>query len=127
MAQQNTYRFLLVEDDKICQRIVKMLLLSFGVKADIAETGAQALELSSTNKYDLIFLDLGLPDIMGDKVAIAIKQKININTKTPIIILTAHKNDEERKKVLQIGVEEFMTKPLTKDKLDGILRRYGLG
>lgn len=123
---QQAHKVLLVEDEMICQRAASMLLASLGCHVDVAKTGIETLRLTQSGKYDLIFLDIGLPDMRGDALASAIKGAGNVNAKTPVIILTAHSNEAERSKCQQANVEEFLTKPLTDDVANHLIRKYSL-
>lgn len=118
----NKHRVLLVEDNAIISRISKDLLERLNCKVDIAETGSEALQLAKEWRYDLVLLDIGLPDIDGYTVAEKIRlPKSNINSQAPIIAITAHSEDEERKRCLEVGMNRMITKPLTQEIAEAIL------
>jgi two-component system, OmpR family, aerobic respiration control sensor histidine kinase ArcB len=106
----NKYKVLLVEDNKIIARISKDLLESLNCIVDIAPNGKEAINLIDKFYYDLILMDIGLPDMDGYKVTQHIR---TCNITTPIIAITAHSEDKERKKCLEVGMNEMITKPLT--------------
>jgi two-component system aerobic respiration control sensor histidine kinase ArcB len=82
--------------------------------ADIAESGKKALDLWKANDYDLIFMDIGLPDMDGHEVTRHIRlQELTRNTHVPIIALTAHAGDENKKRCIDAGMNAVLIKPLT--------------
>ncbi len=118
-------KILLVEDDKLTQKIFKSFLEEFGCKIDVADCGTKALELSSNN-YDLIFMDLGLADINGLVVAETIRQRDQNKKQVPIIALTAHASKEDEQKCLDAGMNKFITKPASYQIIKKILEEFTL-
>jgi PAS domain S-box-containing protein len=90
-------KILLVEDQPIAAHVAAEILRSNGCSVDIAETGIKALEKFTDKVYDVILMDIGLPDIDGVKLAHKMRQFESANQKpaSPIIALTAHKSDGE--------------------------------
>jgi CheY-like chemotaxis protein len=121
----NKAKVLLVEDLPLARIPAKLVLSKLNCEVEVAENGMQALELVNKNRYDVILLDIGLPDIDGIAVTLKIRQDPTcINTKTPIIALTAHQEDEYKNKCYEAGVNDFMTKPLTEEKGREIIENY---
>lgn len=118
------YKALLVEDLRIAQKVAVLRLNEQGVEVDIAESGAQALELVGKKPYDLIFMDLGLDDISGLAVMEIIRKTAGKNRCTPIIVLTAHDSPETRENCSRAGVDDFFVKPLTAENIQFILKKY---
>lgn len=118
-------KILLVEDDKLTQKIFKSFLEEFGCEIDVADSGAKALELS-VNNYDLIFMDLGLADINGLVVAETIRQRDKNKKQVPIIALTAHASKEDEQKCLEAGMNKFLTKPASYQNIKETLEEYSL-
>lgn len=116
-------RILLVEDDLIAQKLAVYMLQGFGFHIDIAATGSRALELAMANDYQLIFMDMGLPDIDGLTVTETIRAQAG-NKNTPIIALTAHSRDCLYDQCMASGITEFLNKPLTQDAAVSILNTY---
>jgi two-component system alkaline phosphatase synthesis response regulator PhoP len=117
-------RILLVEDEpKVCE-LIKAYLIKDGNDVAIAGDGKAAIELYQTYKPDLILLDLNLPEMDGLEVCRIIRKQSNV----PIIMLTAR--DEEVDKVvgLEIGADDYVTKPFSPRELSArvsaVLRRY---
>ena len=80
---------------------------------DLAIDGKNALQLMTSNKYDIVFIDLGLPDIDG----IEIIKKFRDFSTTPIIVISARTNDEDKIEALDAGADDFLTKPFNVDEL----------
>src|SRR4030043_2075632 len=120
-------KILLVEDEpKVCE-LIKAYLVKDGDDVVIAGDGKTAIEQAQLYKPDLILLDLNLPELDGLEVCRTIRKQSNV----PIIMLTAR--DEEGDKVvgLEIGAEDYVTKPFSPREMaarvSAVLRRYGEG
>lgn len=113
-------RILLVEDTPLIQMIHVRMLKSINCTVDLAKNGEEALQLY-TDSYDLIFMDIGLPDIGGLEVSMRIKQSLQWRH-LPIVALTAHSNLDE-KECIAAGICEVATKPVATEGLQEILAR----
>lgn len=111
---------LIVEDEEVSQAALSSMLISLGCRISIAKTGRQAIDMYKDN-YDIIFLDIGLPDVTGVGVCMAIRSQEHFKH-TPIIAITAH--EEMKEECLAVGIDEFITKPLTPGKCKEILVRW---
>lgn len=103
-------RLLLAEDDPINQEIAAMLLTDIGLRFDIANDGVQAVELARQHQYDLILMDMQMPNMDGLQAARAIHQTESHAT-TPIIAMTANAFVEDRERCLAAGMTDFIAKP----------------
>jgi two-component system aerobic respiration control sensor histidine kinase ArcB len=116
---------LLVEDDKLAQMVAANVLKDeFKAEVDIASTGDRALELAANNNYDLIFMDIGLPDITGYDVTEKIRKSDYKNASTPIIALTAHSVKDKVDDAIAAGMNDFSVKPLNVEKIQKILDKW---
>ncbi len=106
-------RILLVDDETSIQRAVGPLLRSRGYEVDVAGTGAQALELFDQRKPVLIVLDLGLPDIEGTEVC----RRVRATSGTPIIVLSARGSEADKVQALDLGADDYVTKPFGPEEL----------
>jgi two-component system KDP operon response regulator KdpE len=106
-------RILLVDDEAAIQRAVGPLLRSRGYDVDIAGTGADALRLVTEQPPDLVVLDLGLPDIQGTEVC----RRIRARVATPIIILSARGAEADKVNALDLGADDYVTKPFGPEEL----------
>jgi len=106
-------RILLVDDELSIQRTLAPLLRSRGYDVDVAGTGAQALKSAAEHPPDLIVLDLGLPDLEGSEVC----RRIRATAKMPIIILSARGNEADKVAALDLGADDYVTKPFGPEEL----------
>lgn len=118
------YKILLVEDVKVAALFATHVLTQLQCEVDTAETGAQALEQVEKNQYDLIFMDLGLPDLDGFTVTRQIRERNDDKSKTPIVALTAHDAEEDKAQCLLAKMQDFIAKPLSAEKVIPILQTY---
>ncbi|WP_069998983.1 response regulator [Cellulosilyticum sp. I15G10I2] len=98
---------LIVEDDKYIMSLTTMYLKDEGYKTVEAVTGKEAISLFYVNKPDIILLDLGLPDMDGMEVIKQIREKSN----APIIVVSAREEESEKIRALDLGADDYMTKP----------------
>ena len=108
-----TMRILLVDDDVSIQRAVAPLLRSRGYEVDVVGTGAEAASAAIDHAPDLVVLDLGLPDLEGVEVC----RRIRKHSKMPIIILSARGGEAEKVEALDIGADDYVTKPFSAEEL----------
>ena len=108
-----TPQILLVDDDVSIQRAVAPLLRSRGYRVDVARSGGEALALVANAAPDLIVLDLGLPDLEGAEVC----RRIRTLTKVPIVVLSARSGEAEKVAALDIGADDYVTKPFGPEEL----------
>ena len=112
---------LVVEDNVINQKIFSRILQSVGVRADLAGDGKSSIDKVSKGKYDIIFMDIQMPIMSGVDAARKIRE---MGIKIPIIAVTAHAMTEDRDTALASGMDDYMTKPVNKDKVVNILKKY---
>lgn len=119
-------RILLVEDEKLAQMVAgEMLYSKFKVKAVIATTGEQALRLALNTKYDIIFMDIGLPDTTGYEITKQIRNHSKkCNADTPIVALTAHDVKNAAEQAIKVGMSDFLVKPLTAEKTEQVFAKW---
>jgi two-component system KDP operon response regulator KdpE len=108
-----TATILLVDDDVSIQRAVAPLLRSRGYHVDVVGTGHDAVKAIADKPPDLIVLDLGLPDLEGAEVCRRMRQQ----TKAPIVILSARSEEAEKVAALDIGADDYVTKPFGPEEL----------
>lgn len=90
------------------------MLSEFDCQVDIAGDGHEAIKLWKQNQYDLIFMDIGLPDMEGYEVTHQIRvQELAKKSHIPIIALTAHAGEENKQRCIEAGMNAVLTKPLT--------------
>lgn len=112
-------RVLLAEDEpQLCEQ-VKKLLIAEGRVVDVANNGTDALHLGATEPYDIIILDIGLPERDGISV---LREWRSAGVKTPVLILTARDGWSERVDGLDAGADDYMTKPFHMPELAARVR-----
>lgn len=106
-------KILVVEDDRAVRNLISTTLQINDYEYDLAIDGKNALQLMTSKKYDIVFIDLGLPDIDG----IEIIKKFRDFSTTPIIVISARTHDEDKIEALDAGADDFLTKPFNVDEL----------
>jgi two-component system KDP operon response regulator KdpE len=109
----NRPRILLVDDEAAIQRAVGPLLRSRGYDVDIAATGAEALGMFAERPPGLIVLDLGLPDMEGTEVC----RRVRATSEVPIIVLSARGAEADKVNALDLGADDYVTKPFGPEEL----------
>ena len=117
-------KVLLVDDNEINLKLARTLLNERGVKTDTSNNGDEAIKLSESNCYDLIFMDLHMPQTDGFQATRIIRQSSNINHDTAIIALTANAMPEEQLEAYDAGMNDILIKPITEQQLFDILERW---
>ena len=107
-------RILLIEDDLVAARGTSLMLKSSGAVVDHADTGEEGLELARHYDYDIVILDLMLPDIEGFEVVRRMRVSRN---DTPVLILSGLSRPQVKVKGLGLGADDFLTKPFDKAEL----------
>ncbi|MEO9223815.1 MAG: response regulator [Acidimicrobiales bacterium] len=111
-------RILVVDDEAPILRALAANLRARGYEADLAQTGEEALQLAASNTPDVVILDLGLPCMSGLEVIRGLRGW----TETPIIILSAREAQAEKVAALDVGADDYVTKPFGMDELFARLR-----
>ena len=112
---------LVAEDNDINQVVAKSLLEDLGLKVVLANNGKQAVELAHNHNFDLILMDLHMPEMNGSEAAFALRQA---NITIPIIAFTAAVVVEEIDKALASGMDGYLTKPVNRSELYATLTKY---
>lgn len=112
-------RILYVEDDRAMARSVETMLRSEGFNVYTTDLGEEGIELAKLYDYDLLLLDLQLPDISGFEVIRLLRLSKN---NTPILVLSGNALVEAKVKALGLGADDYLTKPFHKDELVARIR-----
>lgn len=114
-------KILVVEDDPVNRRLMQSLLEQFGHQVDLVGCGAEAIERATRTPYDIIFTDLGLPDMDGYQVSRALREK---GLTTPILAVSGEVGLDARIKAEANGFTDFLVKPVAPNALQNSLNKY---
>jgi CheY-like chemotaxis protein len=112
---------LVVEDDEMNFLYLSQIFKLTHGNITRAKNGKQALQFAQANKYDIILMDIQLPDISGNQVTYEIRR---FDTQTPIIAQTASRAPDENEESLAAGCTEVLVKPYTFNGLSDVLKKY---
>ncbi|GAB2760563.1 GAF domain-containing hybrid sensor histidine kinase/response regulator [Salinimicrobium soli] len=115
-------RILLCEDNELNQRLVRVLLSEKGYTVDIAENGRKGLEYFAALDYDLVLMDLQMPEKDGFQTTREIRQKFG--SKVPVVALTANFMLVERERCFAAGMNDYLSKPFTKNELLQVIQKW---
>ncbi len=117
---------LVVEDNLINQRLIKLLLKEYGLNVVTASDGDEGVEACRNQKFDIVFMDIDMPVKDGILATQEIKAQEGVSGvgKMPIIALTALAMEGDREYILAKGLDDYISKPLTREKLEYVLHKY---
>jgi len=122
---ENTPRhLLLVEDNKINQKLALALLGRLGYTADLAENGLEGVSATEKKNYALILMDMQMPVMDGLEATRKIRQQGGANARTPIVALTANAMQSDHEACRTAGMDDYLTKPINRDSLDACIKRW---
>lgn len=107
-----SFRILLAEDDKINQVVIKQMLKEENHKVDAVNTGKEAVEALEKEDYDMIIMDVQMPEMDGVEATKAIRAMKGVKKNIPIIALTAHALKGDRERFLESGMDGYISKPV---------------
>ncbi|WP_031431561.1 response regulator [Methylomicrobium agile] len=118
-------QILVVEDNKVNQKVILAMLGKFRCTPDLAENGREALDKLAQKTYDLVFMDCQMPVMDGYEAARLLRNRESpLPVKTPVVALTAHAAAGEREKCLAAGMDDFLSKPIVRQELAEALARW---
>ena len=119
-------RILVAEDNFVNQKVVVRMLEKRGHKVSVAQTGVETLHLASGESFDIILMDVQMPDLDGLEVCRRLRAQGN-GARTPIIALTAYAMKGDREMCLDAGMDGYLPKPLREDDLMEMIHRLTAG
>ena len=123
-SETGAVRILLAEDNAINALLTRTLLEAEGHIVDTVEDGALAVEAMKSSSYDLIFMDMRMPNMDGLESTRKIRTLPNVSRALPIIALTANAFDDDRNACFDSGMNDFMTKPVSAEELSEKVRTW---
>ncbi|MDD4736742.1 MAG: response regulator [Kiritimatiellae bacterium] len=115
-------RILLAEDEIINQKMALHILKSLGCEGKAVDNGLAVIEAVRNGCYDLILMDMQMPEMDGIEAAQKLREQ---GCSIPIVALSANTSKDALDEVLKAGMNDFIQKPITRDKLAPIIQRYG--
>jgi len=124
-VQDGIYRILLAEDDLVNQEVAVSILKKRGYHVVIADNGKSAIQLLADQKFDLVLMDVQMPEMDGFEATEEIRNGKNnkIDSEIPIIAMTAHAMKGDRERCLSIGMNDYLPKPINANLLFEIIDR----
>lgn len=116
-------KVLLVEDNEINQMVAKLTLERLGCDVDTADNGCEAIEAAKSKVYELICMDVTMPDMDGLEATRRIRQLPSPSAQAKIIATTGHAFNDDRKRCLEAGMDEFISKPFEIKQLKDVIDR----
>jgi len=124
-AATASYRILVVEDNEINRRVVERQFSVLGYECMMAEHGRAALQLVRNQTFDMIFMDCNMPEMDGYEATRAIRElERDSGRHTPIIAFTANAMAQERQRCAEVGMDDYVSKPLMLAALRGVLESW---
>jgi len=117
-------RVLVVEDNAVNQKVAQRMLVQLGCRVDVAANGREAVELVATVPYDLVLMDVQMPEMDGLEATTEIRRWEGEHAgQLPIVAMTAHAMSTDRERCLAAGMDDFVSKPVRRGDLVRVLRR----
>ncbi len=113
---------LVVEDNLVNQMVASEILMDNGVLVKTADSGLKAIEMIKENKFDAVLMDIQMPEIDGIETTKYIRQNLNMS-ELPIIAMTAHAMRGDRERCLEVGMNDYIPKPVDRNQMLDIIRK----
>jgi len=126
-APQTTLSVLVAEDNTVNQLLAKRLLEKRGHRVTLTANGREALEALVKSRFDLVFMDLQMPEMDGFQATLALREKEKVKQDgfhQPVFALTAHAMMGDQERCLAAGMDGYLTKPILPQELDAVLEIY---
>jgi two-component system, sensor histidine kinase and response regulator len=117
-------RVLLVEDNVVNQKVAQLMLDGLGCRVDVAANGQEAVAMVERALYDIALMDCEMPEMDGFAATVEIRRRETGTHHLPIVAMTAHAMEGDRDRCLQAGMDDYLSKPLQKEELRMMLKRW---
>jgi len=118
---------LLVDDNPLNKSVAQLILKRLGYQADAAASGKEAIAALDRKRYDLVLMDVQMPDMDGFQATAEIRRREGPTRHTPIVALTAHALAGDRERCLAGGMDDYLTKPVRGPQLTAMIARHVTG
>ena len=115
---------LVVEDNITNQILITAILEQLGCKYDVADNGVKAIDALELASYDLVLMDISMPEMDGIEATLKIRSEPGLNQKVPIIAVTANVIKGDRERFLESGMNDYLPKPIDRNKLIALIQHY---
>ena len=122
-AARHPLRILLAEDNAINQKVALKLLSRLGYRADLAGNGIEVIEALERQTYDVIFMDIQMPEMDGNEATQLVRKKWTTDRQPYIIAMTAHALEGDREKYIARGMDDYVSKPIRVEALVSVLEK----
>jgi CheY-like chemotaxis protein len=125
MRKAGTVKILLVEDNKVNQMLAVSLLRKRGYDVTVADNGQEAVDLVTTEHFDVVLMDVQMPVMDGIEATAAIRAwEVDQGVRLPIIAVTAHAMEGDRQRCLDAGMDDYVSKPIDAAELEAAIVRW---
>ena len=121
LASTHPLQIMLAEDNKVNQKVGLLMLARLGYQATLAENGVEAVNTAVHGRYDLILMDVQMPEMDGIEAGRQIREKLGVASPF-IVALTADALEGDRERLIGLGFDDYLSKPLSPDGLQKLLR-----
>lgn len=115
-------RVLVVDDERDTLDLIDLTLRTAGYEISLANSGAESLELLRQDNFDIVLLDIMMPDMSGFDVLRTLKAEMNSHP--PVVFLTAKAMPEDRQEGMDLGADDFLAKPVTRGSLLDTIKKH---
>ena len=125
LAHRLPLRILLVDDNAANQKVARRMLGKFGYSVDVVGSGAEALTALNQKPYDLVFMDVEMPEMDGLETTREIRTRGGLQVQPRIVAMTAYATQADRDRCLAAGLDDYVSKPVRPSQLEAALMRCG--
>jgi len=125
LAERVPLRILIAEDNTVNQKLAVLMLQRMGYRADVAANGVEALEALQRQPYDLILMDMQMPEMDGLEATRHIRRDWPLNQQPRVIAMTANAMQGDREACLAAGMDDYVSKPVQVSELQSAVQRWG--
>ncbi|MBI4522064.1 MAG: response regulator [Gemmatimonadetes bacterium] len=124
-SERGRTRVLLAEDNQVNQKVAVLMLDKIGCRVDVVANGQEAIDALERLPYDIVFMDCQMPELDGFQATAEIRRlEASGRRHTPIVAMTANAMQEDRGRCLAAGMDDYIPKPVKREQLETVLRRW---